>query len=184
MSFIQLCDKSRHDFTDEHGRISNFTPNMEVIAYALCFINRFTGHAGAYSVAQHSIHVYEQAKLIKPYDYNFQLSALLHDATEAYINDISSPLKTLLPDYKKIEDVYHQSIDNHYGTNTCSKEIKAIDLKILATEAKSFGFDLIVSELGSIGVSPHLFEIKRKNQDEVYNCFMAIFNYLKEQCYS
>lgn len=183
MSFIQLCDKSRHDFVDANGNLAIFTLSIDVIAYALCHINRYTGHAGSYSVAQHSIHVYQQAKFLYPDDYKLQLSALLHDATEAYVNDISAPLKTLLPDYKRVEKHCHSVIDNHFDIETESPKIKDIDLKILATEARSFGFDLIVEELEKINIHPYHFEIGRDKIDDVYLAFMSIYNYLSEQCY-
>ena len=84
--FIQLCDGERHYFNEP------FVPNIYSIAYSLSFINRFTGHAGAYSVAQHSILVAQHLPE------EFKLSGLLHDATEAYLSDVSSPLKRLMPE--------------------------------------------------------------------------------------
>ena len=57
------------------------------IAHALSNICRFTGHVREfYSVAQHSVHV---ALLSNDY----QLYGLLHDASEAYLCDVSSPVK-------------------------------------------------------------------------------------------
>ena len=183
MSFIQLCNNTKHFFTDVDGRFSPFIPNTEVIASSLCFINRYNGHAGAYSVAQHSIHVYQQIKFLFPDDYRLQLSALMHDAPEAYLGDITSPLKTLLPDYKRIESHYHKVIDKHYGIETEDPRIKEVDLKILATEAKSFGLDIVSDELEKHGLIPFDFEIKRDSVDMTYQAFMGIYNHLAAQCY-
>jgi hypothetical protein len=61
---------------------------IEDIAHALSNICRWTGHSRwFYSVAQHSVHVasYVTAKN--------KLWALLHDATEAYLCDIATPVK-------------------------------------------------------------------------------------------
>lgn len=62
------------------------------IASALSRLCRFTGHVNApfYSVAQHSCVV---ADLVAP---EHRVHALLHDAHEAYIGDISSPMKAAL----------------------------------------------------------------------------------------
>lgn len=55
------------------------------IAHALARLTRFTGHGDqCFTVAQHSVMVHDLARV--PW-------ALLHDAAEAYIGDVSSPLK-------------------------------------------------------------------------------------------
>jgi len=60
------------------------------IAHALSRIARFTGHTDgefAFSVAQHSCIVSDQLPD------ELKLWGLLHDASEAYLNDVSRPLK-------------------------------------------------------------------------------------------
>lgn len=62
---------------------------IEDIAHALSMQCRFTGHTKLFwSVAEHSLLV---AALVPP---NLRLAALLHDASEAYLADVSRPLKT------------------------------------------------------------------------------------------
>lgn len=62
--------------------------DIEDIARHLSIINRFTGAIRfPYSVAQHSLYV---SMLLPESD---QIHGLLHDAHEAYIGDISTPLK-------------------------------------------------------------------------------------------
>lgn len=69
--------------------------NIEDISVSLSRLARFTGHTiFTYTVAQHSIYVsevlFERYKCPK-----LALKGLLHDATEAYTNDINRPLKKL-----------------------------------------------------------------------------------------
>lgn len=106
--------------------------DIEEIAHALSHLCRFTGHTRKhYSVAQHSVHV---ANLVPT---GYQLEALLHDASEAYLGDVSSPLKALLPDYKRIEQSVEYGIARHfalaYPQTPCIKEA---DLRMLVTEKR------------------------------------------------
>ena len=70
------------------------------IAAGLAYQGRFTGQTSEYySVAAHSILV---SYLVPP---ELALYGLLHDASEAYLNDISRPVKLQLgPEYKIMEE--------------------------------------------------------------------------------
>ena len=177
MPFIQLCDKTKHKFTDENGDLVPFTPNIDVIANALCYINRYTGHVGAYSVAQHSLHVFAEMQKLLPDDYEMQLAALLHDATEAYLNDISKPLKDLLPDYRAIEDFYVGIIDEHFNINTGHDMIKMIDKRILKTEGESFGLELVANEYPHLSSYDYMIAIA-PSPDDVFKKFMLAYYHL------
>jgi hypothetical protein len=115
-------------FHFHHPYAHNYDPHE--IAYALSYINRFTGHAGAYSVAQHSVMV---SYLVPP---DMALEGLLHDAAEAYLGDVASPLKQLIRAlYKPLEYDVEQALSRQHGLNfPFPPEIKRADLVMLLTE--------------------------------------------------
>lgn len=79
------------------------------IAHALSNICRFTGHVGEfYSVAQHSVLV---SYLVNPI---YAREALMHDASEAYLGDVNSPLKHQLPEYQKIEAEVMRAVEKKF----------------------------------------------------------------------
>lgn len=73
---------------------------IDDLAHHLSMLCRFTGAVSRfYSVAEHCIHV---SKIV-PAEHS--LVGLLHDAPEAYLNDLNRPLKVGLPGYKRIEEI-------------------------------------------------------------------------------
>jgi hypothetical protein len=100
------------------------------IAHALAHQCRFGGHCSRfYSVAEHSVLVSE---IVPP---EMALSALLHDATEAYCVDVPRPLKPYLAGYKEIEQRIWQAIAERFGL-PCDMpaEIKDADNAVLLAE--------------------------------------------------
>lgn len=103
------------------------------IAHALSHLCRFTGHTKVfYSVAQHcllaSYHVVPE----------HALEALLHDATEAYINDLSRPLKhhPRMQAYVDIEATMDRVIRQRFSLpETMAAEVKVVDSKLVIDEA-------------------------------------------------
>jgi hypothetical protein len=102
------------------------------IAHALSMLCRFNGHSRAfYSVAQHS---YLVADLVPA---QYQLEALLHDAAEAYVGDLVSPLKQLLPEYRQIEHHVWHAICARFQINPVLPPcVHDADLVALATERR------------------------------------------------
>ena len=100
------------------------------IAHSLSLTNRYSGHTKyAYNVAQHSV----LCSYLVPDDY--ALEKLMHDASEAYLGDIASPLKQLLTEYKIIEAKVESAIAKQFGLcypfPSCVKEA---DMRMLRTE--------------------------------------------------
>jgi len=79
--------------------------DIEDIVHAQSLLCRFNGHnTRFYSVAEHSVHV---AREIDP---TLTMVGLLHDAVEANLGDVPSPLKTQLPRFKEFEWNFEQAI--------------------------------------------------------------------------
>jgi 5'-deoxynucleotidase YfbR-like HD superfamily hydrolase len=118
-------------------RFNLLNPDSEMvditdIAHALSNTCRFGGHSREfYSVAQHCVLCSKVAPEA------ISLQALLHDAPEAYINDIPTPVKGLLPQYKQLEDKIWKIIANKYKVSEIMDPlIKEIDRRMLVTEAR------------------------------------------------
>lgn len=80
------------------------------IAGALSRICRFGGHVPVfYSVAEHCVHA--AGLCLAEGLQEHALSVLLHDASEAYCGDIVKPLKTMLPEYRKIESRIQNTVN-------------------------------------------------------------------------
>ncbi len=107
---------------------------IEDIAQSLAFLCRFNGHVKFhYSVAQHSLLV---ADLVcARHGPALALTALMHDAPEAYLGDLISPLKAVLPEFGRMEDILARAMAAKYGLAFPEPaEVKAADLAILAAE--------------------------------------------------
>ena len=104
------------------------------IAHALSNICRFTGHCSKfYSVAQHSVLVSE----IVPLEH--ALAGLLHDVAEAYICDLSAPIKhhPAFTEYRLIEKRIQETIFLAIGIDpNIPPVVKDADIAMLRTEAR------------------------------------------------
>lgn len=115
--------------------------NIEDIAHSLSLLNRFTGHTKfPYSVAQHSYDVSYALEKWHDVDKSVQLAGLLHDASEAYVNDLARPLKRMLPDYTAVENKILDVIDHKFNVDTRANIVKLADSRALVTEAPSLCF--------------------------------------------
>ena len=123
--------------TQTGKRFDLFEPDVDMIdprdiAHSLAHLCRFNGHTREfYSVAQHSCLV---ADLVPT---EHKLAALLHDATEAYLGDMTRPLKEWMPYYRGFEDVIWGRVCERFGLEIdLPASVRQADLIALATERR------------------------------------------------
>jgi hypothetical protein len=105
---------------------------IEDIAHSLSLQCRFTGHCRVfYSVAEHSVHVSYQVPI------EHALWGLLHDASEAYLTDLSRPVKRIMPIYKQAEKRLQDLLIPFFGAELPTMQPECVtvaDMRMLATE--------------------------------------------------
>ena len=107
--------------------------SIEDVAAALSQICRFGGHVGKhYSVAQHAYYVSYAIE-----DKRYELEALCHDNVEAFMGDIPTPLKALLPDYKALEALHEAEMFKRLGLQYPMPEsVHKADKAVFAAEVR------------------------------------------------
>lgn len=158
------------------------------ISHSLSLICRFGGHCKFhYSVAQHSVLV---SRIVKSNDPKIQLFGLLHDAAEAYVGDVISPIKRSLDtNFKEIEkkvlNVILAALTPKVlwpaDPREIAKLVKAADMKALATEKR----DVVVEGVGrwraTEQITPDVVEILPTSHIEAQAQFEHRFGELLSQ---
>ena len=112
---------------------------IDDIANSLAMQARYNGHLPEfYSIADHSIHVTVLADMlmsekdITPEERRvIRLRALLHDAAEAFISDIPSPVKMFIPSMYEHEDKMIKKIYSFYGAKITDRKLKKYSDQII-----------------------------------------------------
>ena len=106
--------------------------SIKDIAISLANQCRYNGHTKRYySVAEHCIYV----SRVLPVDLAF--CGLMHDAAEAYVGDVTSPLKTLLCEFSDLEGRVWQAICARFGLPVELPEaVHVADVRMAITEAE------------------------------------------------
>lgn len=105
--------------------------HIQDIAHALSLLCRGNGHVKTFfSVGQHCIFCAKEAEA-RGYSKRICLACLLHDASEAYLSDITRPFKKYLKEYRRFEENLLQVIYKKYLGSVLTKEeahiVKEID---------------------------------------------------------
>lgn len=161
---IQLASGNYFDYLDPDGS----TVSIDDIAIALGKICRFNGHCqGFYSVAEHSVYV---SQMVPRPD---ALAGLLHDAAEAFMGDIPSPLKWISPEFKELEKKIEKSILAKFGIERMPPSVKVVDMIMLATEQSQImpNPEDVWPALGD--AKPSTLKIQRLGPQEATDFFLA-----------
>lgn len=112
---------------------------IEDIAHGLSNLCRFGGHCEKfYSVAEHSVLCYLHAKENYAMDREVLRAVLLHDASEAYLGDVTRPLKLLLGRaYTDLEKRWQAAIYDHFDCEPVEVSMKEIDNAVLKKESET-----------------------------------------------
>lgn len=153
------------------------------IAHALSMICRYQGHTQYfYSVAEHAILMARHSLLHRPNDWEMALFCLLHDAAEAYVCDVVSPLKQSIPAFSESEYVVLKAIASKFDfplTFSDHEYVRELDHLIRYNEGKA----LLPHNQWWEKYSPGLGAIELPS----YSCrtaelvFLSMFNRLREE---
>ena len=107
------------------------------IAHALSMLARANGHFPTFhSVAQHSIECANEA-IARGLSPKLCLACLLHDGAEAYMSDLTTPVKDKIKSYKQYEETLINLIYEKYVGNLTDEEksmVYTIDKDLLYYE--------------------------------------------------
>lgn len=120
------------------------------IAHSLSMQCRYNGHISRfYSVAEHSVLVSQYL----PEEY--KLWGLLHDATEAYIGDMVSPVKQRLDSFNRLEQDIHRVVAEYFNLPSDIPEIvHNADKCILEQELEWIKAGCIDIDHNMVGLDP------------------------------
>lgn len=146
------------------------------IAHALSLMTRANGHFREfYSVAQHSMDCAALAEA-EGWEERTVLACLLHDASEAYLSDITRPVKLGLPEYRKIEKRLQDAIYAKFIPGGLTREeegiVKRIDDTCLYYEFAHFMGERLFEMAPQIVRMP---EYQERSFHEVEEAFLQLF---------
>lgn len=151
------------------------------IAHALSMLSRANGHFWQfYSVAQHCINCAMEADA-RGYAPKVQLACLLHDASEAYIGDLTRPLKQHLPAFEQIEqrllEVIFHALEVPALTKEEWRQVQLVDDALLYHEFVKLHGDRLFDVSPEIVREPDLAEYPHRIME---NQFLSAYYWLKE----
>lgn len=139
MTYMLTTQGHEHHVLGQKALINTY--ELEDVAHALALQNRFNGHTRRpYSVAEHSLLVMEIAQADGA-SVHQQLAALMHDAHEAYVGDVISPVKLAVGQpWQDFEAGEAHNLRRKFGLlgtfAGCRPQMRLWDLMALATERR------------------------------------------------
>lgn len=143
----KMSKQDGHITTYTKVQFSPLNPHVEDvkikdIAHALSLMTRANGHFPQfYSVGQHSVDCAREA-MAEGLDAETVMACLFHDGSEAYLSDITRPVKQYLLQYaeieKKMQDTIYEAMLGHVLTEEQYKHVKRIDDMLLYYEFYHF----------------------------------------------
>lgn len=174
--------KDKQDYILTYGKI-HFTPmapdtteiKLVDIAHALSLLCRANGHFPQFfSVAQHCINCEAEARA-RDYSKKLRLACLLHDASEAYISDITRPVKKNLLEYIAIENKLQKAIWRAFNINLTQDELALVyevDDAMLYAEFEALMGEKLFPETPDVRSTPDFSQrdFKSVEQEFVMGC--------------
>jgi len=158
--------------------------DIKDIAHSLSMQCRFNGHTKEfYSVAEHSVRV---SRLYTADNVKKKLMCLLHDASEAYLLDVPTPIKDMFPDYKYYEKRMLRVIFEAFklpNPDPMPSIIKMYDKKLLTTEKRDL-LGVGASKWGVEFPEPLDDKIHPWSQETARIVFLETFNALYDEHYA
>ncbi len=177
MSEIMTCSHRMFDpLRPECSRIE-----IGDIAHSLSMLCRANGHFRSfYSVGMHCINCAREA-MARGYSQKVQLACLLHDGSEAYLSDVTRPVKEELPKYREIEEPLQDMIWEKFLGEPLSEEenrlVFLIDDDILENEFPALMGAKLYEEVPELASRPQFtFESFLATEREFLEIFQALCN--------
>ncbi|MDD6401671.1 MAG: phosphohydrolase [Lachnospiraceae bacterium] len=150
---------------------------IEDIAHSLSMLCRANGHYDSfYSVGAHCINCYEEA-VARRESARIKMACLLHDAAEAYISDVTRPVKKNISNYADIEEkllnmIYEKFLGSPLNEYE-EKVVKMIDDAMLYYEFYEFTAIKLEDDLPYVCATPDFYRGTMKQVEKEY---LDIFN--------
>ena len=175
-------DKRKSWFTLASGRrFYPFDPRpedirIEDIALALSHLCRYNGHCKKfYSVAEHSVHCSHYVAS------GHEFTALMHDATEAYVGDLIRPIKRFTPNFQEAEDLVWAALCERFDLpREMPEEVHYVDNLVLVTNGAKLmeEWGIPIKPVDDLVICQG--EVEPMHPEEAEKAFLARFHELRE----
>lgn len=169
--------------------------DIKDISNSLNNITRFTGHykdIKPLTVAQHSYLCYYMGRLFEPDEKDLHLALLIHDFAEAYIGDVSTPVKKAMGDrWYSFSEPLEQLVEDCFFGGLVSPDmhqrVKMYDLAALDIERRvmwssQFGKDKWPAcplNVGTISDKTELFNTVKNQEIDLENVWRESYELKK-----